>query len=438
MTTPTEANVREALARVCASDEFAASPRLMGFLTWVVEQGFAGRASTISAKAIAAEVYGRDTTDDDTGLNLVRVEARRLRRRLDQYYGGPGQNDAWRIRIDKGGYAPRFETMREVSSGDVAPGTPRVSSASHTLAVLGLTGVSVAVFAAVLIPDRQPVPVATAPVLQTAAAERSAIGARSMISLQAVNLALQARNLLFPVFDLRQQEISLDMYRHVIELDPGLHHGYAGAAQVLAVMSLLEADADKSASFREEAHQMAISGLDRAPTDAWALGAAAWVYAVSNSPEEALEHARLAVDLSPRDGYVLDLAGMTAIVAGDGAFAAEVSDPARPRSGVARFGANNIWGVSQYMSGNYPAAIEAFAGAAEAGASISAPSLVFLAVASDHVGEAERAAAAVRELKASWPNFPLQFVMGRIFKNNTAYSDDILERIAKYGYQARL
>ena len=40
--------------------------------------------------------------------------------------------------------------------------------------------------------------------------------------------------------------------------------------------------------------------------------------------------------------------------------AAEVSDPDRPRSGVGRFGARNIWGVSQLMLGKFEKAIEAF------------------------------------------------------------------------------
>ena len=214
------------------------------------------------------------------------------------------------------------------------------------------------------------------------AAEREAIGSRSMVSLHAVNLATQARNLLFPVFDLRQQHLALEMFRHVIDLDPGLHHGYAGAAQVLGILGLFEADEEKARLYLDEALDMATAAVERSPTDPWAVAANGWALVVNGSVEAAIKHARIAVDIAPEDGHILDLTGITGLVAGDGAFVADVSNPERPRSGVARLGTNNIWGVSQYMVGNYAETIRVFSGAAEAGASVSAPSLVFLAVAS--------------------------------------------------------
>ena len=45
--------------------------------------------------------------------NLVRVDARRLRTYLANYYAGPGADDPVRIHMDKGGYAPRFEHVVE-------------------------------------------------------------------------------------------------------------------------------------------------------------------------------------------------------------------------------------------------------------------------------------------------------------------------------------
>jgi tetratricopeptide (TPR) repeat protein len=429
MSDPAASDMNDALSRVLASEEFAASPRLRDFLAWVVQHWVDGTESRISGKAIAVDIYGRDAAEDDPGLNLVRVEARRLRRRLDRYYDHEGQDDPWRIHIDKGGYAPRFE---KVERDDAAP----VRSRPRFSLVVVAAGVA-AVAALVFVIEHQ-VLHSEEPESRAAAAERSAIGSRSMVSLQAVNLAEQAQNLLFPVFDIRQQEIALEMFQRVIELDPGLHHGYSGAAQVLGVLAFLEPDESRRQQLANEAVQMASAGVDRAPTDAWAIAARGWTTAVSGSMDGAMEQARLAVDIAPENGHVLDLAGITAIAAGDGEFAAAVSDPARDRSSVARFGANNIWGVSQIMTGNYPAAVEAFSGAAEAGASISAPSLVFLAVACDHVGRSDDAEEAVRELRNSWPSFPLEFVVGRMFASQPAVAEDILARIAKYDYAAPL
>ena len=62
-------------------------------------------------------------------------------------------------------------------------------------------------------------------------AARTALRMRSVQALQAVNLAEQARGMLFPVFDIKRQELALEMFQHSIELDPGLHHGYAGVTK---------------------------------------------------------------------------------------------------------------------------------------------------------------------------------------------------------------
>ncbi len=55
------------------------------------------------------EVFGR-AADYDAGADpVVRVEARRLRRKLAQYYAGGGSADPIEIHLPKGGYLPRFE-----------------------------------------------------------------------------------------------------------------------------------------------------------------------------------------------------------------------------------------------------------------------------------------------------------------------------------------
>ena len=116
--------------------------------------------------------------------------------------------------------------------------------------------------------------------------------------------------------------------------------------------------------------------------------------------------------------------------------AAEVSDPVRPHSGVGRFGANNIWGVSQCMLGNYENVIDTFTDAPNAGGPISAPGLVFLAVAYDYAGDTESASRLVDELMETWPDLRVEFLVERIFRNAPAHRIDILERLSRNGYQA--
>ena len=427
---PSGIDVRDALARVIASEGFAASARLQQFLSYIVDETLAGRSQKIKGKAIAAEVYQRDLADIDAGQNLVRVEAGRLRRHLAEYYQGPGSADPIRIHVDLGGYTPRFERVEITTSNPSGsqsrkPGNWRILVAAAVVVVV-LSGVAVSI-------DLNPEP--SVPGVSQEEASRTALRMRSAQALQAVNIAEQARGMFFPVFDLRRQEIALEMFRHSISLDPKLHHGYAGAAQVLATLALLSTDTASTPVTLSEAGRMADTALDLAPENGWAHGAKAWVLAVAGELDEAVSQAHLAIALSPEDGHVLDLVGITAIMANRPQIAAEMSEPGRPRSGVGRFGAQNVWGVSQFMLGDYQAVIEAFSMAPSSGAPVSAPSLVFLAVAYDRLEESAMADEYVRELEATWPDFPTGFIVRRIFRNAPTHGDDILERLANHGYE---
>lgn len=430
---PSDAESREALARVIASDTFIASVRLQQFLSYVVEEALAGRDNAIRGKAIAAEVYNRDLDDFEAGQNLVHVEARRLRRHLAEYYAGPGNTDSWHICIDLGGYVPRFESARSGDSSAPASSSPTAGSPYRKHIILAASALVLALSVIVVTVVTRTGPAETsAPV---GGAERTALRMRSIPALQAVNLAEQARGMFFPLFDARRQELALQMYQHSISLDPGLHHRYAGAAQVLATLALIAMDSEAVTVFQDDAKRMAGTAIELSPENAWAHGANAWVKAVSGDLDEALAEARLAIALSPQDGHVLDLAGITAVLANAPEFAAEVSNPNRPRSGAGRFGANNIWGVSQFMLGNYTVTIEAFTGAPASGAPVSAPTLVFLAAAYDHIGKAEEAERLVEELNETWADFPASLILSRTFQNEPAFERDILERLSKHGYQ---
>ena len=79
----------------------------------MVEETQAGRADRLHAYPIALEVLGRDASFDPQTDPVVRMEAGRLRRRLERYYLGAGQSDPVRIDIPKGGYAPTFIWQRQ-------------------------------------------------------------------------------------------------------------------------------------------------------------------------------------------------------------------------------------------------------------------------------------------------------------------------------------
>ncbi len=103
---PAEA-VREQAQRIAVSRTFGKAERLSRFLCFVVDTELDGRADDLKEYLIAAEVFGRPDYDP-TVDSLVRVEASKLRSRLEKYYETDGRHDGIRIEIPKGGYVPVY------------------------------------------------------------------------------------------------------------------------------------------------------------------------------------------------------------------------------------------------------------------------------------------------------------------------------------------
>jgi len=105
---PPAEDVRAQLDRILKSTDFEATARERRFLSYVVEETLAGRASHIKAYSIAVQVFGRDVTFDPQNDPIVRIEAGHLRRSLERYYLTGGQSDRVHLTIPKGGYVPTF------------------------------------------------------------------------------------------------------------------------------------------------------------------------------------------------------------------------------------------------------------------------------------------------------------------------------------------
>lgn len=99
----------ELALRVAASPEFSRSARLHDFLLYVCEKALSNSADEIHEQQIGSAVFGRKLNYNCNEDNIVRVEARELRKRLDRYFAGAGKTEKLRIRIPKGSYVPSFE-----------------------------------------------------------------------------------------------------------------------------------------------------------------------------------------------------------------------------------------------------------------------------------------------------------------------------------------
>jgi adenylate cyclase len=100
--------VSDQLARIVNSPRFISSARLCRFLTHIVNRTIHGDLDSLKEFTIALEVFDRTSEYDPNIDAIVRVEARRLRAKLKEYYEGPGRNDAVLIGLRPGSYVPIF------------------------------------------------------------------------------------------------------------------------------------------------------------------------------------------------------------------------------------------------------------------------------------------------------------------------------------------
>jgi TolB-like protein len=107
--TPSPDAVRLELDRVLASSTFTGSPRLSRFLRFVVERTLAGEGERLKEYVIGVAVFDRDGEYDPRVDSIVRVEAGRLRTKLEEYYQRAGAADPVIISIQRGGYVPVFD-----------------------------------------------------------------------------------------------------------------------------------------------------------------------------------------------------------------------------------------------------------------------------------------------------------------------------------------
>ena len=106
-TDPPASLVRAELDRILASELFARSERLSAFLKFIVDRTLAGEGHALKEHVIAIEVYGKSVDFNTAADPIVRVDARRLRDRLREYYDTDDDREIV-ISVPKGSYTPAF------------------------------------------------------------------------------------------------------------------------------------------------------------------------------------------------------------------------------------------------------------------------------------------------------------------------------------------
>src|SRR3954469_13014176 len=112
------------LERMLGSQTFRGAERSRTLLRFIVEHAGQGRADRLKDYTLGAEALGRGEQFDPRTDPIARVEASRLRSRLDTYYATDGLSDTVRISLPKGGYAPLFEVRPAAVPAEQLPVEP--------------------------------------------------------------------------------------------------------------------------------------------------------------------------------------------------------------------------------------------------------------------------------------------------------------------------
>ncbi len=103
--------VSSQLKRIISSPEFFRSERMSSFLTEVVQATLAHEKARLTERSIGETVFGKEHGWDPRADTIVRSEARRLRRKLREFYAGTGADSTVLIDLPLGSYVATFASI---------------------------------------------------------------------------------------------------------------------------------------------------------------------------------------------------------------------------------------------------------------------------------------------------------------------------------------
>jgi serine/threonine-protein kinase len=135
---PSKDEVRQQLEKILTSAGLRRSERLRRFLRLTVERTLEGQSEDLKEYSIGRDVFDRGVDFDMRTDSIVRVEARRLRKKLHSFYETEGRDDPVVIRLDPGSYVPVFARSGEMEP----PAQIDTPLDARTIAVLPFSNLS--------------------------------------------------------------------------------------------------------------------------------------------------------------------------------------------------------------------------------------------------------------------------------------------------------
>lgn len=123
---------RRQLDRILNSETFRQAGSLRRLLAYLGEKSLNGEADQLKEYTVGLEAFGKPPTYNPQQDASVRVQAAKLRQKLDEYYRTEGAGDLVRVQFPKGRFKLEFQTR------SAAPGPQRARS--RPLLLAGLAG----------------------------------------------------------------------------------------------------------------------------------------------------------------------------------------------------------------------------------------------------------------------------------------------------------
>jgi Flp pilus assembly protein TadD len=272
---------RRQLEQVLGSKLFARSEQLSRLLRFLVDQHLEGRDAELKESVIGVEVFGRKPDYNPKIDPIVRTEARRLRARLCDYYGGDGAGDPVVIEVPRGGYVP---VLCPIAPAEAGGRLKRLKPAPRWL----WSGIGVSLVALVL-------------VIVGWTRFGSGDRPRSETNAEAHNLYVRAR-----AFEMRPGvsgvEESISLFKQAVAKDRSFAPAYAGVAAGQAARSAFDRfDSAARAGMISAGWTAAEKAIQLDPRLADAHDAVGMMQAREGQWKLAERSFRREVDLAPRE-----------------------------------------------------------------------------------------------------------------------------------------
>jgi hypothetical protein len=133
---------REQVDRILRSEVLRNAEALRRLFAYLAEKSLAGLAPRLKEYSVGVDVFGKPEDYDPQKDPSVRIQASKLRQKLEEYYLKEGQNDPVFIEFPKGHFQLQFRRREEA----VPAGAPRWKWKTVALALAAAWGITLAAF----------------------------------------------------------------------------------------------------------------------------------------------------------------------------------------------------------------------------------------------------------------------------------------------------